>query len=149
MWFIKLSGCVFLILALSAEGVRRANLLKKRITQLEKIIASMDEIPSYIRLGTEAQKIMKTFLPEGCLTENGKIIFGQKVALLEEDKRAICDFWENFGMGDKTAQIGRCVIYKGMLENRKKDALAACSEKYKLYFSGGFTAGLALSLLFL
>lgn len=155
---LRLIGSFMIIVAGSAIGFLKADSLKKRVEELEKIITGLNLLETDIGYGRKDLKEILIAIGESqgiglfleiakCMDEIG-IKKAVCSALLEEeslkptDIAPILELGENFGMTDVTSQIKAIKRTVSVLSERKSEAEEEYKRLGKLYREGGVLGGI-------
>ncbi len=148
MWALKLAGCAAVIFCFGISGVKKANSYYTRVKSIEALIRFVSNTGEEIRLSeNELPEILARTTPDGIILEDTKVIFSESLCLYQEEKDIITEFVSTLGMSEAAYQYKRCLSFKQLLEEKRKDALCEINEKSRLFSMGGWMVGIALSFL--
>ena len=148
MWAIRLIGCIAVIFCFGILGKKKSTSFYTRVKSIEALIRFVGNTGEKIRLSeNELPEILARTTPKGITIEGTNVVFNEDLCLYEDEKNIITEFLAELGMSESAFQYKRCLHFKERLEEKRKDALCEINEKSRLFSTGGWMVGIALSFL--
>ncbi len=148
MLYLKIIGCIMVIISCGMIGTDIAMRLKKRVKALQKIQLSIEQIAVYIRMSNlDINEILNKSLPAGLSFDGAAVTAEKSLCLNNDDCSLLTEFFTGLGMGDTKTEVKRCASYGALVLSALSDASAEVKEKYKLISICGWLAGAAISFL--
>lgn len=150
MLYIKICGCILVVLCGIALGLYKAKKCEKRAIDLENIISGMKILCERIRYGGGEISLICEYAFCGCaaIDLHGNTPKPISEFLVKEDYSLLEEFFLNLGNMDTEEECSRTEMYIALLENRYKtirDETAITARLWRtLGFCGGVAGGLFL-----
>ena len=149
MYLVKYFGIIIVFLCCCSFGFFKTANLKKRVRQLEEVIAGLLCLKEQIRFcGGE----LKTVLP--ICFKNVTVINTSHSKVKVENSEFSCEdislverFFDELGSGDTVAELNRIERAVSLLEKQHKTAKEDLDQKGKLWQSGGVCVGAMICIL--
>ena len=159
----RIVGAAMIILAGSLLGFLKADSLKRRVQNINRIISGLNLLETEIsyerknlkpvlfsigeRLRIDFFKRMSEEIDKNGIRKALKIALSEEEDLLEEDKATILDLGENLGMTDRDSQVIAIKRAVSGLCEAKKQAETEYERLGRLYRSTGVLGGILVAII--